>query len=147
MPRILTLSLNCPAIFAASIEKIQGYLISVWHSMARLLPRAAGSLVALIAFGQRSTQAFSPFYYRSAVFPSSATATAITSTTITTTTVVQMATKRVLVPIGEGSEEIETTCITDTLTRFGAEVTVASVMQGQLLCKMSRGIKVRPSVW
>jgi uroporphyrinogen-III synthase len=111
--------------------------------MARLLPRAASCLVALIAFGQRSTQAFSPFYYRSAIFPSSATSTAIASTK----TALQMSTKRVLVPIGEGSEEIETTCITDTLTRFGAEVTVASVMQGQLLCKMSRGIKVRPSFW
>ena len=51
--------------------------------------------------------------------------------------------KRVLVPIGDGSEEIETTCITDTLTRFGAEVTIASVMPGEdLTCKMSRGIKV-----
>lgn len=55
-------------------------------------------------------------------------------------------TKRVLVPIADGSEEIETTCITDTLTRFGAEVTVASVMPGgELVCKMSRGIKVRQS--
>lgn len=52
-------------------------------------------------------------------------------------------TKRVLVPIADGSEEIETTCITDTLTRCGAEVTVASVMPNQLTCKMSRGIKVR----
>jgi hypothetical protein len=50
--------------------------------------------------------------------------------------------KRVLVPIAEGSEEIETTCITDVLTRFGAHVTVASVMNGELVCKMSRGIKV-----
>ena len=50
--------------------------------------------------------------------------------------------KRVLVPIADGSEEIETTCITDTLTRCGAEVTVASVMP-YLTCKMSRGIKVR----
>ena len=52
-------------------------------------------------------------------------------------------TKRVLVPIADDSEEIETTCITDTLTRFGAEVVVASVKaNGDLLCKMSRGIKV-----
>ena len=51
--------------------------------------------------------------------------------------------KRVLVPIADDSEEIETTCITDTLTRFGAEVVVASVKaNGDLLCKMSRGIKV-----
>jgi len=49
--------------------------------------------------------------------------------------------KRVLVPIGDGSEEIETTCITDTLARFGAHVTVASVMP-HLVCRMSRGIKV-----
>ena len=50
--------------------------------------------------------------------------------------------KRVLVPIADDSEEIETACITDTLTRFGASVTVASVKpDGELVCKMSRGIK------
>ena len=56
------------------------------------------------------------------------------------------AAKRVLVPIGDGSEEIETSCITDTLTRAGAEVTVASVMpkarEGDLCCVMSRNLKV-----
>lgn len=52
--------------------------------------------------------------------------------------------KRVLVPIAEDSEEIETTCITDVLTRFGAHVVVASVKpDGDLVCKMSRGIKVK----
>jgi DJ-1/PfpI family len=51
--------------------------------------------------------------------------------------------KRVLVPIANGSEEIETTCITDTLVRFGADVTVATVHDSaDLICKMSRGIKV-----
>jgi 4-methyl-5(b-hydroxyethyl)-thiazole monophosphate biosynthesis len=55
--------------------------------------------------------------------------------------------KRVLVPIADGSEEIETTCITDTLTRFGARVTVASVKPGgDLLCTMSRGIKIMADV-
>jgi len=51
--------------------------------------------------------------------------------------------KKVLVPIADGSEEIETTCLTDTLVRFGADVSVASVMP-ELVCTMSRGIKVRP---
>lgn len=52
--------------------------------------------------------------------------------------------KQVLIPISDGSEEIETTCIQDTLARFGAEVTIASVKHdGDLVCKMSRGIKVR----
>jgi len=51
--------------------------------------------------------------------------------------------KRVLVPIGDASEEIETTCITDTLTRFGAEVVVATVMpRADLVCTMSRGIRI-----
>jgi hypothetical protein len=64
------------------------------------------------------------------------------STTILSMTTSSSA-KRVLVPIADDSEEIETTCITDTLTRFGAEVVVASVKPGgQLLCKMSRGVKV-----
>jgi 4-methyl-5(b-hydroxyethyl)-thiazole monophosphate biosynthesis len=49
--------------------------------------------------------------------------------------------KTVLVPIADGSEEIETTCITDTLTRFGARVTVASVGP-TLACTMSRGITI-----
>jgi 4-methyl-5(b-hydroxyethyl)-thiazole monophosphate biosynthesis len=49
--------------------------------------------------------------------------------------------KRVLVPICDGSEEIETTCITDTLVRCGAEVVLASVHpDGNLKCKMSRGV-------
>ena len=49
--------------------------------------------------------------------------------------------KRVLVPIADGSEEIETSCITDTLVRAGAEVTVASV-EATTTCTMSRGLKI-----
>jgi len=49
----------------------------------------------------------------------------------------------VLVPIGTGSEEIETACITDTLVRAGASVTVASVMPGPSLeVTMSRGLRL-----
>jgi len=56
-------------------------------------------------------------------------------------------TMRVLVPIADDSEEIETTCITDTLTRFGAEVVVASVKPGgELVCKMSRGVKMMADI-
>lgn len=44
------------------------------------------------------------------------------------------------VPIAEDSEEIETACITDVLTRAGAAVTVASC-SGDLQVKMSRGLK------
>jgi len=49
--------------------------------------------------------------------------------------------KQVLVPIAEGSEEIETACITDVLTRAGAKVTVASVMPA-LQVEMSRGLNI-----
>jgi 4-methyl-5(b-hydroxyethyl)-thiazole monophosphate biosynthesis len=45
------------------------------------------------------------------------------------------------VPIADGSEEIETCCITDTLVRAGAEVTVASV-EATTTCTMSRGLKI-----
>mmetsp|Transcript_5544 Transcript_5544/g.10797 ORF Transcript_5544/g.10797 Transcript_5544/m.10797 type:complete len:241 (-) Transcript_5544:179-901(-) len=62
---------------------------------------------------------------------------------VRTTTTLAM-TKKVLVPIAHGSEEIETSCIQDTLVRFGADVTVASVNpNGELLCKMSRGLLVQ----
>lgn len=49
-------------------------------------------------------------------------------------------TKRVLVPIANGTEEIEAACIIDTLRRAGAEVTVASV--GGLQVIASRGMKL-----
>lgn len=51
--------------------------------------------------------------------------------------------KHVLIPISDGSEEIETTCIQDTLVRFGAQVVIASCKpNGELTCIMSRGLKV-----
>jgi 4-methyl-5(b-hydroxyethyl)-thiazole monophosphate biosynthesis len=48
--------------------------------------------------------------------------------------------EKVLVPIADGSEEIEAVCIIDTLRRAGAEVTVASV--GKLQVTASRGVKI-----
>eukprot|EP00933_Yihiella_yeosuensis_P044714 TRINITY_DN39985_c0_g1_i1.p1 TRINITY_DN39985_c0_g1~~TRINITY_DN39985_c0_g1_i1.p1 ORF type:complete len:301 (+),score=47.09 TRINITY_DN39985_c0_g1_i1:42-944(+) len=49
--------------------------------------------------------------------------------------------RKVLVPVANDSEEIETACITDVLKRAGADVTVASV-ETTLQVKMSRGLKV-----
>jgi len=48
--------------------------------------------------------------------------------------------KKVLVPIANGSEEIEAVGIIDTLRRAGAEVTVASV--DELKIKASRGVNI-----
>jgi 4-methyl-5(b-hydroxyethyl)-thiazole monophosphate biosynthesis len=48
--------------------------------------------------------------------------------------------KTVLVPIADGSEEIEAVCIIDVLRRAGAEVTVASVDGLQITA--SRGVKL-----
>ncbi len=48
--------------------------------------------------------------------------------------------KKVLVPIADGTEEIEAVCIIDTLRRAGADVTVASVDQLQVTA--SRGVKL-----
>lgn len=50
------------------------------------------------------------------------------------------AARRILVPIGNGSEEIEAACAVDTLRRMGAEVTLASV-EASLTVTMSRGMK------
>ena len=49
-------------------------------------------------------------------------------------------TKKVLVPIAEGTEEIEAVCIIDVLRRAGAEVVVASVGEKTVTC--SRGVKI-----
>jgi len=50
-------------------------------------------------------------------------------------------TKKVLVPIANGTEEIEAVSIIDTLRRSGAEVTVASV-EATLMVTASRGTKL-----
>lgn len=47
---------------------------------------------------------------------------------------------RVLIPIADGTEEIEAVCIIDVLRRAGAAVTVASV--GALQITASRGVKI-----
>ena len=47
---------------------------------------------------------------------------------------------QVLVPIADGTEEIEAVCIIDVLRRAGAEVTVASVADLQITA--SRGVKI-----
>ena len=48
--------------------------------------------------------------------------------------------RSVLVPIADGSEEIEAVCIIDVLRRAGAQVTVASV--GALQITASRGVRI-----
>ena len=48
--------------------------------------------------------------------------------------------KKVLVPIADGCEEIETACIVDVLRRAGADVTITSV--GELQVTASRGMKL-----
>ena len=50
---------------------------------------------------------------------------------------------RVLVPVADGSEDIELCCITDILTRAGVAVTVASVMpEGRLQVTLARNLKL-----
>jgi 4-methyl-5(b-hydroxyethyl)-thiazole monophosphate biosynthesis len=50
-------------------------------------------------------------------------------------------TPKVLVPIADGTEEIEAVCIIDVLRRAGADVTVASV-ESALQVTASRGVKI-----
>ena len=52
-----------------------------------------------------------------------------------------VAKKRALVPVADGSEEIETVCIVDTLVRAGVEVTLASVTQSTSV----RSVRVQPT--
>ena len=50
--------------------------------------------------------------------------------------------KKVLVPIADGSEEIEAVCIIDTLRRANAQVIVASVHPGRRQIEASRGVRL-----
>ncbi|RVW49693.1 Protein DJ-1-like C [Vitis vinifera] len=67
------------------------------------------------------------------------TTTTITTTTITTTT--SLPPKKVLVPIGYGTEEMEAVILVDVLRRAGANVVVASV-EPQLEIEASSGTRL-----
>ncbi|EQC34542.1 hypothetical protein SDRG_07869 [Saprolegnia diclina VS20] len=48
---------------------------------------------------------------------------------------------KALIPVANGSEEIETVCLQDVLVRGGVQVTLASVTSDKLV-KMSRGLQI-----
>ncbi|XP_059652884.1 protein DJ-1 homolog C [Cornus florida] len=74
--------------------------------------------------------------------PPTAISTTETSTSTTTTTATSsLSPKKVLVPIGFGTEEMEAVILVDVLRRAGAEVTVASV-ERQLEIEASGGIRL-----
>lgn len=54
---------------------------------------------------------------------------------------------KVLVPIADGSEEMEAVTIIDVLRRAGIEVTVASVMGGSKTVSASRGVVIQADAW
>ncbi|RNF15494.1 putative 4-methyl-5(beta-hydroxyethyl)-thiazole monophosphate synthesis protein [Trypanosoma conorhini] len=51
--------------------------------------------------------------------------------------------KKVLVPVADGSEDIELSCITDILRRADFHVTVSTVMHHQTV-QLARGLKLTP---
>ncbi|RHZ39866.1 hypothetical protein DYB26_014925 [Aphanomyces astaci] len=52
-----------------------------------------------------------------------------------------------LIPVANGSEEIETVCLQDVLVRGGIQVTLASVGgNAQNVVKMSRGLHIQADV-
>jgi 4-methyl-5(b-hydroxyethyl)-thiazole monophosphate biosynthesis len=53
---------------------------------------------------------------------------------------------RVIVPIADGTEDIELSAITDVLTRAGAVVTTASVMPGRRSVTLARNLKVESDI-
>ncbi|GMI88243.1 DJ-1 homolog C [Hibiscus trionum] len=79
-----------------------------------------------------------------ALKPTKASASTVSTTSSTTTTVTSTdtaCTKKVLVPIGFGTEEMEAVVLVDVLRRAGAEVTVASV-ESQLEIQASGGTRL-----
>ena len=98
----------------------------------------SSSSLSSLAFRQSST-----FIKRSIITttPAITRMMSISSTSTSTST----ADKHVLVPIGNGSEEIESVTIIDTLVRGGAKVTVASVADTRHVI-MSRGVRMTADV-
>jgi len=113
-----------------------------------LMIARALALTTLLARTATHVHSFTPVLHQPVLSRSFVQQVRLPIPTIPSNTAIRMSTaattdtkKRVLVPIAEDSEEIETSSITDVLTRFGADVVVASVMP-DLVCKMSRGLKI-----
>jgi len=113
-----------------------------------LMIARALALTTLLARTATHVHSFTPVLHQPVLSRSIVQQVRLPIPTIPSNTAIRMSTaattdtkKRVLVPIAEDSEEIETSSITDVLTRFGADVVVASVMP-DLVCKMSRGLKI-----
>lgn len=54
--------------------------------------------------------------------------------------------KKILVPIADGCEEIETLTIIDVARRAGGDVTSASIMPGRTWVEASRGVKLEADI-
>ncbi|KAH0977551.1 hypothetical protein GBA52_027270 [Prunus armeniaca] len=93
-----------------------------------------------MASGQRRT-ATSKHSAKPTKTLSATTATNPVSSTTSTSTATSLPPKKVLVPIGLGTEEMEAVIIVDVLRRAGADVTVASV-ETQLQIEASCGTKL-----
>ena len=113
-----------------------------------LMIARALALTTLLARTATHVHSFTPILHQPVLSRSIVQQVRLPIPTIPSNTAIRMSTaattdtkKRVLVPIAEDSEEIETSSITDVLTRFGSSVIVASVMP-DLVCKMSRGLKI-----
>ncbi|KAJ7946059.1 Protein DJ-1 [Quillaja saponaria] len=115
---------------------------------ARLTPMAASvATVPLMSFAsvvsQQRRMAAPKRSAKPTKIPSPIAATTTSTATTTTTTNMDSAVPRrkVLVPIGFGTEEMEAVILVDVLRRAGADVTVASVEQ-QLEVEASGGTKL-----
>ncbi|XP_065872487.1 protein DJ-1 homolog C isoform X1 [Euphorbia lathyris] len=96
-------------------------------STATSITRLPSSSFAAMASPQRKTPTPRKSSSKSTKSPSPNPVIPTTATELDTSTPVPVQPKKVLVPIGFGTEEMEAVIIVDVLRRAGAEVTVASV--------------------
>lgn len=106
-------------------------------SMATSVPFSS---IKNMASGQRRTATLKPSENPTKTLSPTPPANPI-STTTSTSTAASLPPKKVLVPIGFGTEEMEAVIIVDVLRRAGADVTVASV-EPQLQIEASCGTKL-----
>ncbi|KAK6916446.1 DJ-1/PfpI [Dillenia turbinata] len=129
-------TMKCVSLFPSTILRLK-FSPHYHHQRLSIVPFSVSLSAVSLASSDISQHRRTSKAKRSSNTPSPTT----TSTTVSSTSTLSLSPKKVLVPIGYGTEEMEAVILVDVLRRAGANVTMASV-ESQLEIEGSAGTRV-----